>query len=136
MKTLRSVCFWALFFSPQFIAQTIKSEATLFEGIAIGGYVDEGAFLNFTGPNIALIQGNSRILMGMMPSLKFKKDSGTTQNTFITPALGCGLTYCYKYLALQIPFYYTPKTSIQNGNWHVGVGIGLRLNSLKCCKNK
>lgn len=121
-----------LSFLPIYIsAQNVKAEVTIFEGIVVGGYVDEGAFLNFTGPNITIIKGNSRLIVGMMPSLRFKNDSGATQNTFVTPALGGGLTYCYKYLALQLPFYYTPKTSIENGKWHVGAGIGLRLNAFK-----
>ena len=136
MNFLKRISFWSIgavlnLLTINISAQNTKTEAYLFEGIIVGGYVDEGAFLNFTGPNIAVIKGNSRILIGMMPSLRFKKDSGTTQNAFVTPALGCGLTYCYKYLALQIPFYYTPKSSIQNGQWHIGAGIGLRLNAIK-----
>jgi hypothetical protein len=115
----------------QFQAQTIKTEATLFEGIVIGGYVNKGAFINFTGPNISISKGNSKLLIGMMPSLRFKADNGVTKNAFVTPSLGCGLTYSYKFLAVQIPLYYNPKTSVQNGKWHVGVGIGLRLNALK-----
>ena len=67
----------------------------------------------------------------MMPSLRFKADNSVTKNAFVTPSLGCGLTYSYKFLAVQIPLYYSPKTSVQNGKWHVGVGIGLRLNALK-----
>jgi hypothetical protein len=122
-------------FSARLNAQNIKSEATLFEGIVIGGYVDKGAFLNFTGPNISLSKGNSKFLLGMMPSLRFKTDNGTTKNTFITPSLGCGLSYSYKFLAIQIPLYYTPKTISQNGKWHVGIGVGLRLNALKIKRN-
>jgi hypothetical protein len=136
MKFLKIKKFWFIcaiinLCSINISAQNTKTEAYLFEGIIVGGYVDQGAFLNFTGPNIAVIKGNSRILIGMMPSLKFKKDSGTKQNAFVTPALGCGLTYCYKFIALQIPFYYTPKTTLQNGQWHIGAGIGLRLNAIK-----
>ncbi len=125
------VCTFLNLLSCNVSAQNVNAEVTIFEGILVGGYVDEGAFLNFTGPNIAFIKGNSRLLIGMMPSLRFKNDDGTTQNSFVTPALGCGITYCYKYLAFQIPFYYTPKSSIQNGQWHIGAGIGLRLNALK-----
>ncbi len=129
-KTALLILFCCLF-SVRFNAQNIKSEATLFEGIVIGGYVDQGAFLNFTGPNIALSKGNSKLFIGMMPSLRFKTDNGTTKNTFVTPSLGFGITYSYKFLAIQIPMYYAPKTLSQNGKWHFGIGVGLRLNALK-----
>ncbi len=136
MPYLKRVYFWCvcailILLSFNVSAQNVNTEITIYEGILVGGYVDEGAFLNFTGPNIAVIKGNSRLLIGMMPSLRFKKEDGTTQNSFVTPALGCGITYCYKYLAFQIPLYYTPKSSIQNGQWHIGAGVGLRLNAFK-----
>ena len=82
MNFLKRISFWSIgavlnLLTINISAQNTKTEAYLFEGIIVSGYVDQGAFLNFTGPNIAVIRGNSRILIGMMPSLKFKKDSGT-----------------------------------------------------------
>lgn len=108
------------------LAQTIKAGA--FDGIVIAGYVDRGGFTNFTGPNINWVEGDSRIVLGALPSLRYKQDSGPTQNTFVTPTLGIGLTYAYKLLAVQLPFYYNSKTATENGRWHVGIGLGLRLN--------
>jgi hypothetical protein len=116
-------------------AQTNKTSFTFSDGIFIGGYVDKGAFLNFTGPNMNLVHKNSKFILGMLPSLRIKADNGVTKNSIITPNLGFGVTYCYKKLALQIPFYYNAKTALNNGQWHVGLGIGIRINALKS-KNK
>ncbi len=103
-----------------------------YDGTMIAGYVDKGAFLNFMGPNVNFNKGASRIVIGMLPSLRFKKDkSVTTKNSFITPNLGVGVTYSYKSFALQIPCYYNSKTSTSNGYWAVGVGIGYRFKNKK-----
>jgi hypothetical protein len=69
-------------------------------------------------------------MLGMLPSLRFKKDNSTIKNSFVTPTLGLGFTYCYKLLAVQVPLYYNSKTSLKNGNWQIGIGIGLRMNEL------
>jgi hypothetical protein len=106
--------------------QSIKASA--FDGIVVAGYVDRGGFTNFTGPNINWVKGDSRLILSALPSLRYKKDEGPTQNTFVTPTLGIGLTYVYKLWAIQMPFYYNSKTATENGRWHVGIGIGLRLN--------
>jgi hypothetical protein len=98
-----------------------------FDGIIIAGYVDNGAFLNFTGPNISFMHKNSKIILGMLPSLRYKEDNGIFKNSPITPNLGIGVTYCYKMIALQVPLYYNAKTAVANGRWNVGVGIGVRL---------
>ena len=103
---------------------------SLYKGYAVAGYVDEGAFLNFTGPNINYSIDESTFTLGMLPSLRFRKDQGETTNSFVTPNLGAGLTYSYKIWAIQIPFYYNAKTETQNGQWHVGIGLGLRLDQL------
>jgi len=116
------------------IAQESKVKFAAYDGTVIAGYVDNGGFLNFTGPNINYTNKKSKFSFGMLPSLRFKEDKGTTKNAFVTPNLGFGITYCYKQFALQIPFYYNAKTAVQNGNWHLGVGIGIRLNELN--KNK
>ena len=109
-------------------AQEDKVSFTLYDGIFIGGYVDNGAFLNFTGPNINSTYKNSKFILGMLPSLRFKEDKGTPKNAFVTPNLGIGFTYSYKMWAVQLPLYYNAKTAKQNGQWHIGLGIGLRLN--------
>ncbi len=98
-----------------------------FDGTFILGYVDHGAFLNFTGPNISFTLKSSKIILGMLPSLRYKEDHGTYKNAPITPNLGAGLTYCYKKFALQVPFYYNAKTATANGKWNIGIGIGMRL---------
>ena len=102
----------------------------LFDGIAVVGYVDQGAFMNFTGPNVSLTSKHSKYILGMLPSLRFKEDTNTPKNSFITPNLGVGLTYSYKLLAVQVPLYYNAKTATTNGNWNVGIGVGMRLNFL------
>jgi len=112
-------------------SQTEKVKLTLYEGIAVAGYVDQGAFLNFTGPNISIAVRKTKIMLGMLPSLRFKQDLSAIKNAFVTPNLGAGLTVTYKFLALQVPMYYNAKTSSKNGSWHIGVGVGLKLNDLK-----
>ena len=112
-------------------AQEDKVKLALYDGIFVGGYVDNGAFFNFTGPNINATYKNSKFILGMLPSLRFKEDKGTTKNAFITPNLGVGFTYSYKMLAIQMPLYYNVKTATDNGRWHIGLGIGLRLNECK-----
>lgn len=111
-------------------AKENKVKVTLYDGIIICGYVDNGAFLNFTGPNININYKNSKFILGMLPSLRFKEDKGTPKNAFVTPNLGVGFTYSYKIIAVQLPLYYNPKTPFINGKWHIGLGVGLRLNQL------
>lgn len=98
-----------------------------FDGVITGGYVDKGAFINFTGPNISFTHKGSKILLGMLPSLRYKEDKGMFKNSPVTPNLGVGLTYCYKMLAFQVPLYYNAKTTTANGRWNIGIGIGVRL---------
>jgi len=112
-------------------AQEEKVTLALYDGIFIGGYVDHGGFLNFTGPSISTTYKNSKYIIGMLPSLRFKEDTKTPKNAFVTPSLGLGFTYCYKYLAVQVPLYYNGKTATENGKWHIGLGIGLRTSAFK-----
>lgn len=112
-----------------------KVNAAFYDGIAVGGYVNEGGYLNFTGPNINANYGGSKFILGMLPSVRFKEDKGTTKNSFVFPTLGFGFTYSYKALAFQIPFYYNAKTATEDGKWNIGIGIGLRLNKLHTNKN-
>ncbi|MBT2620281.1 hypothetical protein [Chryseobacterium sp. ISL-6] len=105
-----------------------KVKAAFFDGVAVAGYVDHGAFINFTGPNINVTWRNTKFILGMLPSLRIKEDkSEGTKNNLITPNLGAGLTFVYKKIALQIPVYYNTKTSTQNGSWKVGIGLGYSL---------
>lgn len=101
-----------------------------YDGYAVAGYVDDGAFINFIGPNINYEYNESKFVLSMLPSLRFKQDQGVTQNSFVTPNLGIGFTYSYKIWAVQIPFYYNSKTATANGQWHVGFGMGLRLDKI------
>jgi len=104
-----------------------KVNVSFFDGIAVAGYVDNGAFLNFTGPSVSFVKNQSKVMFGMLPSIRIKEDrSNSTKNSIITPNLGMGITVAYKKLALQIPLYYNAKTSAEDGKWKVGIGVGYR----------
>lgn len=102
-----------------------------YEGTIILGYVDSGSFLNFIGPNINAVYKQSKFICGMLPSLRFKVDKGTPKNALIFPNLGVGFTYIYKALAIQLPLYYNAKTTSENGNWQIGIGLGIKINQFK-----
>ena len=120
-------------------AQEVKNAATTMEnsklqfaaydGIVIAGYVDHGGFLNFTGPNVSWSHNKTKVMLGMLPSLRFKEDKKEVKNSFVTPTLGIGLTYVYERVALQLPLYYNTKTGTENGKWNMGIGIGFKLKS-------
>jgi len=120
----------SVLFTSATFAQENKLNFAVYDGVFIAGYVDDGAFLNFTGPNINTTYKNSKFILGMLPSLRLKEDKGTPKNTLVTPNLGVGFTYSYKMWAIQMPLYYNAKTATDNGRWHIGLGIGLRLNEL------
>lgn len=108
-----------------------RLSVSMYDGVVVVGYVDGGAFSNFTGPSLNITYQQSKFILSALPSLRYKGDSSTgTKNSFVTPALGVGFTYTYKLLAFQIPLYYNAKTATQDGKWNVGFGIGLRLNAL------
>ena len=118
-----------LFISILNFAQDNESKVKLsfFEGIAVAGYVDHGAFVNFTGPSVSFVQNQTKVMFGMLPSIRIKEDrSSSTKNSIITPNLGMGITVAYKKLALQVPLYYNAKTSTDDGKWKVGIGVGYR----------
>jgi len=119
-----------LLYSNNLLSQNTEVSTILSSGTIVGGYADNGAYLNFTGPGIKLQKGNSDLMIGVLPSLRFKEDKGITKNSLITPSLGFGITYTSKSLAIQIPLYYTNKTTIENGKWEMGIGIGLKINNL------
>ncbi|WP_343632051.1 hypothetical protein [Fluviicola sp.] len=133
--TLTSVAFvvFSLFQSVAFTQETNTDPAkpvvkfNPFDGVIVGGYVDNGAFINFTGPGVSLTIKKSKFLLGMLPSLRYKEDKGLFKNFPITPNLGVGFTYCYNMIAFQVPLYYNAKTATANGRWNIGVGIGVRL---------
>ncbi len=102
-----------------------KIKASFFDGAVVAGYVDHGAFINFTGPNISYKDKDFKIMFGMLPSLRIKEDrSAETKNSAVMPTLGAGFTVLYKKAALQLPVYYNNKTSMQNGAWKIGIGLG------------
>ncbi|MNK22330.1 hypothetical protein D3C87_406050 [compost metagenome] len=110
-------------------AQT-TTKAVLFDGTVVAGYVDHGAFVNCTGPSIKFSKKPYTLLVGMLPSLRIKEDkvvAGATQNTWVTPNLGFGLTAIFSHLAVQLPFYYNNKTVVKDGKWNLGLGLGYKL---------
>ncbi|SDD14830.1 hypothetical protein [Niabella drilacis] len=108
---------------------TSKTSASLWDGMAVAGYVDKGAFLNFGGPAVKWTHKPFCISLGMLPSLRIKEDKvapNVSKNATITPSLGFGLSASYKHLALQVPLYYNAKTASADGKWNVGVGLGYK----------
>lgn len=107
----------------------VQTKTTLFEGVIVAGYVDEGAFINCVGPAIKFSKKPVAILVGLLPSLRIKKDkvaTGAPENSVLTPNLGAGITAIYKHLAIQVPVYYNAKTSTKDGKWKPGIGIGYK----------
>ena len=129
-KKMVLMVFMALFiFSTSLLAQDAKVKPVLFDGVINVGYVNNGGFLNFTGPGLSATYKNSKFLFGMLPSLRYKVDDDSPRNASIYPNLGFGLTYSYKYLSFQLPMYYNAKTTTEDGSWHVGFGIGYRISA-------
>ncbi|MBO9594726.1 MAG: hypothetical protein J7599_17615 [Niabella sp.] len=104
-----------------------KTNAALWDGMAVAGYVDKGAFINFGGPAVKWTHKPFCISLGMLPSLRVKEDKASaSRNATVTPSLGCGLSASYKHLALQVPLYYNAKTATADGKWNVGLGLGYK----------
>ncbi|WP_310557148.1 hypothetical protein [Flavobacterium sp.] len=106
-----------------------KVRMTVGEGIIVAGYVNDGGYINFTGPSIKIIHKPYLVCIGVLPSLRFKEDKvavGAPKNSTITPSLGFGLTFAYKHLAFQVPAYYNGKTAKADGLWHLGLGLGYK----------
>lgn len=125
----KSFTITALLISALFLAQENTNSVNLafFDGTAVAGYIDHGAFINFTGPNVSFTHKKTKYMLGMLPSLRIKEDhSSGTKNSMVTPNLGAGFAVIYRKLVLQIPFYYNAKTAAQNGKWEMGVGLGYR----------
>jgi hypothetical protein len=117
-------------FSASLNAQVEKVKPVIFDGVIHFGYVNNGGYINFSGPSLSVAHKNSKFMFGMLPSLRFKKDKDLTKNATVYPTLGFGFTYGYKFLSFQLPFYYNTKSTTNNGSWHMGVGVGFRINAL------
>ena len=128
-RKIELLFFALVVFSTSLNAQVEKVKPVFFDGVISIGYIDNGGFLNFTGPGLSATYKNSKFLFGMLPSLRYKVDKSSPKNASVFPNLGFGLTYSYKYLSLQIPIYYNAKTTTENGSWHVGFGIGYRISA-------
>ena len=124
------VCITLFTFSTSLIAQVDKVKPVIFDGVIHFGYVNNGGYINFSGPSLSVAHKSSKFMFGMLPSLRFKQDKGLTKNATVFPTLGFGFTYGYKFLSFQLPFYYNPKSMTSNGSWHMGVGVGFRINAL------
>lgn len=108
-------------------AQSAAPTVKLWDGIAVAGYVDKGAYINFAGPALKWTRKPCSILLGVLPSLKIKKDKSEVKNALITPTLGAGATFAFKHFVVQVPVYYQPKSGTVNGRWRPGIGIGFKL---------
>ena len=117
-----------LFFTCSFCAFSQKKELTFkpWDGAVVAGYVDKGAFINFTGPGVKWTKKPYALLAGVLPSLKIKEDNAVIKNATVVPSLGAGFTLTVKHLAVQLPFYYTPKNASVSGKWHAGFGVGYK----------
>lgn len=124
-----SLCTLSLTVRSQSNSSSVQTKATLFEGVFVAGYVDKGVYINCTGPAIKFSKKPFSVLIGLLPSLRIKKDkvaTGAPQNSIVTPNLGAGITAIYKHLAIQVPVYYNAKTSSKDGKWNPGIGIGYK----------
>ena len=130
MKLIPSLLLLLLLKSNCALSQKTEVSTLIFSGTIVSGYANTGGYINFTGPGAKLQKGSSDLMIGVLPTLRFKKDSGITKNSLITPSLGVGITYTYKFIAIQIPFYYNSKTAILDGRWNMGIGVGINLNKI------
>jgi len=131
MKKIIAITLLIVSFSGSLSAQEVKKTAAVIaEGTFVAGYIDNGAFLNFTGPSLRIVQKPAWALsLGMLPGLRVKKDNAVSpakKNSSIWPSLGAGLTYTFGHMALQLPLYYNTKTTTTDGKWVIGLGIGYK----------
>ncbi len=109
-------------------AQHKKFSAQAFDGIIVGGYADNGAYINCTGPAMKYTTQKWNLTLGFLPSIKIKEDPSAVKNATFTPTLGFGATLTiFKHLALQVPAFYIPKTNVDNGRWTLGIGLGYKI---------
>jgi len=112
-------------------AQDVSKKVSLsaWDGMAVAGYVNKGGFVNFGGPTVRFIRKPVAAGFGILPTMRIKEESGTKdapKNSAIMPTAGFGFTFVYKHIALQVPFYYNPKTATSNGKWNPGLGLGYK----------
>ena len=108
----------------------VKATITVWDGMMVVGYVNNGAFVNFGGPTLKLVMKPWSFGFGILPTMRIKEDQvakDAPKNSIVTPTAGFGFTIAYKHLVMQVPFYYNPKTATANGKWHPGIGIGIKL---------
>jgi hypothetical protein len=110
-------------------AQNKSASVTVWDGMAIAGYVDHGGFVNFGGPTVKLIKKPWCFGFGILPTMRIKEDkvaAGAKKNSIVTPTAGFGFTVLYKHFVTQVPFYYNTKTATGDGKWNIGIGIGYK----------
>ena len=126
-----SVCFACTFNSARSQDKTAtKIKVTVWDGMMVAGYVNQGAYVNFGGPTLKFVMKPWNFGFGILPTMRIKEDNvpkGATKNSIVTPTAGFGFTVAYKHLVFQVPFYYNPKTATVNGKWHPGIGLGFKL---------
>lgn len=129
MKTNRTFCTIAfIMLTAALHAQHKKISAQAFDGIIVAGYADNGAYINCTGPAVKYTTQKWNLMLGFLPSVKIKEDTSAVKNATLTPTLGFGATLTiFKHLAIQVPTFYIPKTSMNNGKWTLGVGLGYKI---------
>ncbi len=109
--------------------QTAPLHASVFDGIIVAGYANNGAYINCTGPAIKYSRQSFTVMAGLLPTLLFKQEEkrdDVPRNAAVMPTLGFGLTAIYRRFAIQLPTFYTPKTNVDDGKWKPGIGVGYR----------
>lgn len=124
---MRTLIVILLFCFTTSVAQKKEVSFKAWDGAVVAGYIDKGAFVNFTGPGVKWTRRPCSLLIGVLPSIKIKEDKSAVKNSFLTPSLGAGITFAVKKLVLQLPFYYIPKTATENGQWKTGLGLGYKM---------
>jgi hypothetical protein len=120
------------FFQNQYFSQSNKSIDWSFEGQIALVTNGKGCFVNFGGPGIKFKSNLLDIKLGMMPSLRFQKES---PKPIVTPLLGFGPQFYLtksKKLFLSFPIYYYASTY----KWEFTGGIGYVITSIKKTKNE
>lgn len=109
-------------------AQNKKISTQAFEGTVVAGYIDHGGYLNCIGPAVKYGTQRWSLTLGLLPSIKIKEDKSPVKNAIFTPTLGFGATLTvFKHLAIQVPAFYIPKTTTNNGKWTLGFGLGYKI---------
>lgn len=106
-----------------------KATVVAWDGMAVAGYVNKGGFVNFGGPTVKFINKPFSIGFGILPTMRIKEDNvpkGSMKNSIVTPTAGFGITFVYRHMIVQVPFYYNSKTTTTNGKWNPGIGIGYK----------